>query len=142
MTPTTIEWPKITIGGVKDRFTLRYAYSADYQLARWGKNLASANSMELAAAMAGTFDQDGNWHSAGFERAVDLADLMLPTEETGVVGAVAVAVKNRYPELEVKAQPIPGNETAQTIPANDSSSSGPSQLPEAALESQPATSGA
>jgi hypothetical protein len=142
VTPTAIEWPKITVGGVKGRFTLRYAYSADYQLARWGKNLASANSMELAAAMCGTFDQDGAWHSAGFERAVDLADLMLPAEERPVVEAVAVAVKNRYPELEVKAQPIPGNETAQSIPANDASNSGPSPSPDPASGSVIATSGA
>jgi hypothetical protein len=140
MTPTTIEWPKATIGGVKDRFTLRYAYSADYQLARWGRNLASANSLELAAAMAGNFDADGSWRSAGFERPLDLADLMRPEEEKPLIEAVAVAVKNRYPELEVKAQPIPGSDEARTT--TGSSISGPSPLPSAALDCQTPVSGA
>ena len=146
MTPTTIEWPKVTIGGVKDRFTLRYAYAADYQLARWGKNLASANSLELAAAMAGNFDADGNWKSAGFERPVDLADLMLPEDEQPLLKAVGVAVKNRYPELDVTAQPIPGKteapETVNTTGKTDSSDSGPLPRLRAVSDSATANSGA
>jgi hypothetical protein len=141
MTPTTIEWPKVTIGGVKERFTLRYAYASDYQLARWGRNLASANSLELAASMAGTFDTDGNWRSAGFDRPVDLADLMLPEEEKPLIEAVGLAVKNRYPELEVKAQPVPGIETAPNPAKTGSSGSGPLPLQSADSDSATDVSG-
>jgi hypothetical protein len=135
MTPTAIEWPKITLA-CGETFTLRYSYASDYQLVRWGKNLASASTLELAAAMAGEFIAPGKWRSRGFERPVDLADLMAPEDEKPLVEAVMVAVKNRYPELEVFARPIPGKETETT------SDSGPSPQAETASVSKTNDSGA
>jgi hypothetical protein len=125
--PASIDWPVVSIGNA--RFTLRYSYASDYQLARWGKNLASADSLELAAAMAGSFTAPGEWRSAGFNRAIDLADQMLPEDEKPLIEAVAIAVKNRYPELELSRQ-TPGTEKPPE-PENRtvSLSSGPSPSP-------------
>ena len=121
-TPTTIEWPTANVGG--ETFTLRYSYAANYQLATWGKNIASATSIELAAAMAGAF-VDGKWQSAGFNRPLDLADLMEPEQETPLIAAVADALKKAYPELEVISQPGPGTDAT----TKDDLISGPSPLP-------------
>ncbi len=123
MKPQAIDWPEITVGGAK--YTLRVSYASSYQLTLWGKNLASATAVELAAAMAGRFDDSGKWRSAGFERAVDLADLMEPGDETPVIAGCTDAIKKAYPEAEVTAQPVPVT-TAQT--PTDSSSSGLLQL--------------
>jgi hypothetical protein len=122
--PTAVEWPQVTIGGLK--YTLRLSYAANYQMARWGKNLASATTIELAAAMMGNFDPDGKWRSAGFERAVDLADMMESSDELPVIAAVTEAIKKAYPELEITAQQTPVTQ-APTSEATktDSSISGP-----------------
>jgi hypothetical protein len=110
--PTSIEWPKVTLA-CGETLILRYAYAADYQLARWGKTLATATPLELAAVMAGEFTEPGKWKSRGFERAVDLADLMQPSDEEPIVKGVMEAIKNRFPDLDISARPVPGKgETA------------------------------
>jgi hypothetical protein len=116
MTPQAIDWPSITVGG--QSFTLRYSYAANYQLARWGRTLADANSIELAASMAGTFDSTGRWRSAGFERALDLADMLDPSDEPLIIVAVTDAIKKAYPELEVSARQTP--ETKAPASQNES----------------------
>lgn len=105
MTPQPIDWPSVTIGG--KRFTLRFAYSAYYQLTKWGKNIATADVLEMAAASAGTFDKEGRWHSAGFSSALDLADMIEGDEGAALLEAVAEAVKKAVPEAAVTVQPIP-----------------------------------
>ena len=125
VTPSAIDWPTIKVAGRE--FTLRLAYSANYQLARWGKSLTTADSIELAAAMAGSFNALGEWDSAGFKSGLALADLMQPGDEALVMQAVADALKKAYPELEVISQPGPG--TTDATKSNESSTSGPSPLP-------------
>lgn len=117
MTPTAIIWPTVKLA-CGEILTLRYSYAADYQITRWGKTLATATPLELAAAMAGEFTSPGKWRSRGFERAVDLADIMEPGDETPLVEGVLAAIKNRYPELEISARPAPGK--TQTGTGSDS----------------------
>ncbi|TAK97437.1 MAG: hypothetical protein EPO08_21290 [Rhodospirillaceae bacterium] len=105
MTPKTIEWPEIILSG--RRLILRLSYAANYQLARWGRSIADGNTIELAAAMAGEFLPDGRWRSAGFERPIDLADLMEASDELVMIEKVTEAVKKAYPELEVSARQTP-----------------------------------
>lgn len=130
--PTAIQWPQITVGG--RQFSLRYAYSSNYKLTRWGKTLETADSIELAAAMAGSFDAQGSWRSADFERAIDLADLLLPDEEVGLIEGVAEAIKKAYPGLTVISQPQPdpgATKPGNSATKNECSGSGVSQFPEA-----------
>lgn len=121
--PAAITWPTIRAG--KRTFTLRYSYTSDYLLAKYGVNLASADAIQLAAAMAGEFVPSGEWRSEGFARPIDLADLMSPEDSTPLIEAVGQAVKNRFPELDLKTAPV--RETTEPTEKNDSSDSGPSQ---------------
>lgn len=135
-TPTAIQWPELTLKcGTK--VTLRYSYASDYQLMRWGRSLADASAVELAAAMAGSFIE-GKWRSHGFERSLDLADLMEPDDQHPMMDAVMQAIKNRYPELGVSAQPTPGMTEA---PKTGSSNFGHSQFLPVASGSQTTDSG-
>jgi hypothetical protein len=121
MTPQAIAWPEITVGGRK--FTLRFSYAAQYQLTRWGRTLADATAIEIAAACAGSFDAAGKWHSEGFEKPIHFADLMDTGDETAVIDGVLAAIKNRYPEVAVSARPTPETVSATS---SDGSTSGPS----------------
>lgn len=124
-TPQAIEWPEITVGG--RRFTLRFSYSAQYQLTRWGKTLADATAIEVAAACAGHFEPNGTWRSEGFEKPVHLADLFQPgDDEAAMIVAVTEAIKKAYPELAVSAPQTPEVESALKT---ESSVSGPSPSP-------------
>jgi hypothetical protein len=122
MNPQTIQWPEITVGGLK--LTLRLSYAAHYQLTRWGKTLADATAVELAAAMAGAFDASGKWKSAGFAAPLDLADLMEQADEAPLIAAVTDAIKKAYPELEVSAQAVPVEAEPEPEPTPTSSTSG------------------
>ena len=108
--PTTapIEWPKIRVGTGKDarEFTLRMSYAANYQLTRWGKNVGNATAIDLAAAMAGEF-VNGKWRSEGFSRSQDLADMMEPADEQGVLDAVLRGLTLAQPEAVISLQPVP-----------------------------------
>lgn len=116
-TQAPIEWPKISVGEAKDtrEFTLRMSYAANYQLTRWGKNIANATAIDLAAAMAGSF-VDGKWRSEGFERAQDLADLMTAQDEQGLLDAVLSALGKALPGAAISLQPIPAQATEAPIP--------------------------
>jgi hypothetical protein len=110
--PQPIDWPRVKIGGKE--FTLRFAYSAYYQLAKWGKNIASADVLEMAAAAAGNFDPGGNWHSAGFSSPLDLADLIVGDEGDALLAALADALKKAAPGTETTVQPVPAKSEALT----------------------------
>ena len=106
-----IDWPKATIGGVE--YTLRLTYPAHAQLLAWGfggvdKSIPVA---AWAAAMAGTFSKAGKWRSAGFDRWVDVADLLSPEETLPLAAAVEDAIKKAAPEATVAA--APGNDAPQ-----------------------------
>lgn len=60
--------------------------------------------------MCGSF-VDGKWRSTGFERPLDLADLMEPGDEVDLILKVTIAIKNRYPESEVRVEATPGTTT-------------------------------
>lgn len=124
-TPQAIQWPEITVGGRK--FTLRYSFTAGYQLQQWGKTLANATYLELAAAMAGHFEPDGTWQTEGFAKAVHFADLMTQEESAFIVDPVTEALKKAYPEATIKTLTVPGktDEATKTEP----STSGPLPLP-------------
>lgn len=115
-----IAWPVVKLGDFS--LTFRVAYAAHFQLAQWGKNIASATILELAAASAGRF-VDGKWRSEGFPRAVDLADLMEDGDESRINAAVLDALKKAYPEAEIALQPNP----AKTATMSDGSGFGPSE---------------
>ena len=109
-----IEWPTVVLA-CKRSFTFRLSYSANYQLARWGKNIGDATSIELAAAMAGEF-VEGKWRSAGFERAIDLADIMEREDELPIMEAVTASIKKAFPEqVEVSLQAVPEQQTEATV---------------------------
>ncbi len=127
MTPQAIQWPEITVSGRK--FTLRFSYAAQYQLTRWGKTLADATAIEIAAACAGTFDASGKWRSEGFDKPIHFADLMEPGDEAAVIDGVLSAVKKAYPEVEVSARLTPEMAAATKT---DGSTSGPSETAQAA----------
>ena len=116
MTPTAIAWPSIQIGG--ERWTLRLSYTAHYQLAVWGKSIATATSIELAAAMMGRFDERGKWRSAAFRNPVELADILSDLDDAtrdaqqgALLEAVVDAIKKAYPDLAITAAPAPGTPT-------------------------------
>lgn len=110
-----IKWPSVVIAGRS--LTFRVSYSSHYQLARWSKNVATATVLELAAASAGTFDEAGKWHSEGFERPVDLADMMTQEDEPLVSEAVLSALKKALPEAEFSVPPIPAEVLAPNTTA-------------------------
>ncbi len=124
MTPQAIQWPEITVSGRK--FTLRFSYAAQYQLTRWGKTLADATAIEIAAACAGSFDASGKWKTEGFDKPIHFADLMVPGDEAAVIDGVLSAVKKAYPEVEFSARPNPEMASATKT---DGSMSGPSEPP-------------
>lgn len=115
MTPQTVQpikWPSVTLAGGQT-LSFRLSYAAHFQLAQWGKNVATASVLELAAAAAGTFDPlTGKWRSEGFQRALDLADIMEGSDEALISEAVIEAVKKALPEAEVSVQAIPAETTA------------------------------
>lgn len=127
MTPQAIQWPEITVSGRK--FTLRFSYAAQYQLTRWGKTLADATAIEIAAACAGSFDASGKWKTEGFEKPIHFADLMEPGDEEGLIEGVLIAIKKAFPEAEVSARPIP--ETASATKTDGSMSGLSEQVPAA-----------
>lgn len=134
MQPTTIEFPRITVGARV--FFLRMNYTALYQLGRWGRNLASASTIELAAAMANEPDAAGKMRNAGFERPTDFADLIEDDAGTPTFQKeVGIAVKNRYPELEILFQPLP-EPMKEPTGSPESSAPGPSLEAVTALDSQ------
>lgn len=98
------EW-KLKSGMV---FQLRFTYAAHYQLARWALNLASATTLELAAAACGSVDQDGRFHNAGFARPIDLADIMEAEDGTRMSEAVVESLKKARLVAEPSAPPTPG----------------------------------
>ncbi len=108
LTPTSIDWPSVTIGG--QTFTLRFSYAAYYQLAKWGVSLGTADTVELAAASAGQFSKSGDWKPHGFTRALDLAALMTEADEATLIQAVTEALKKVVPEAAISAQQIPAAE--------------------------------
>lgn len=123
MTPQAIQWPEISVSG--RTFTLRFSYAAQYQLTRWGKTLADATAMEIAAACAGTFDASGKWKSEGFDKPIHFADMMEPGDEAALIEGVLAAIKKAYPEVTVSA-PAPGNQPEMAT-KTDGSMSGPSE---------------
>lgn len=133
-TPKAITWPTLQVGS--EVFTLRYSYSSNYMLAKWGKALDKATNIELAAAMCGKFDARGKWKSTGFENAIELADLIadLPPEEQkaaqdSLVAGVTDALKKAFPELEIILKTIQPGAMQETKEPSDS---GPSPHQEAA----------
>lgn len=122
MTPQAIAWPEISVSGRK--FTLRFSYAAQYQLTRWGKTLADATAIEIAAACAGTFDASGKWKSEGFEKPIHFADMMEPGDEAALIEGVLSCIKKAYPEVEVSARPAPEMASATK---SGGSMSGPSE---------------
>lgn len=135
MTPTPItqavEWPKVTVGGRS--ITLRYSFAAGVILGRWGKSLFAGNAtnVDLAAAMAGSFDEHGKWHSIGYERSIDLADEVLDAEAGPLMEGVSEALKKAFPGVTFQSEPGAMNAEIQTNPEktdqrNDTSASGPS----------------
>ena len=127
MTPQAIQWPEITVSGRK--FTLRFSYAAQYQLTRWGKTLADATAIEIAAACAGSFDASGKWKSEGFEKPIHFADMMEPGDEAALIEGVLQSIKKAFPEVEVSARPTPEMAAATKT---DGSMSGPSEPAQAA----------
>ncbi len=121
MTPQAIQWPEISVSGRK--FTLRFSYAAQYQLTRWGKTLADATAIEIAAACAGTFDASGKWRSEGFDKPIHFADMMEPGDEAALIEGVLQSIKKAFPEVEVSARPVPEMASATKT---DGSMSGPS----------------
>ena len=112
MTVQPIIWPSVKLAGGQ-QLTFRMSYAAHYQLARWGKNIATATVLELAAASAGNFDPiTGKWRSEGFERSVDLADLMELEDNQPVTDAVLEALKKALPEADLSVQAIPASSEA------------------------------
>ena len=116
MQPTelkAIDWPKASIGGTE--YTLRLSYPAHAQMFRWGfGGVSNIPIAAWAAAMAGHFDKSGKWRSAGFERWVDVADVLLDAEREPLTAAVQDAIKKAAPEAIVQALPVPA-ETDQPI---------------------------
>ena len=107
-----IAWPSVTLGsGLK--ITFRLAYSAYYQLSRWGIEIDKATVIELAAAAAGEFDAAGKWRSAGFVRPIDFADMLEPGDEAAISEAVVDALKKVLPEAVLSVQPIPAATEAE-----------------------------
>jgi hypothetical protein len=106
--PEPVEIPTIRIG---DRvFFLQYTYTSAYQLKRWGRNIASASWLELAAAMAYEAE-GGKLRSAGFERPTDFADLIDLNNAPDLTGPTCEALKKAYPDLEFSL-PVPATEIA------------------------------
>lgn len=98
--------------------TLRVCYATHYLLGKWGKNVATANSIELAAAACGSVNPVTQAWIPQFSSDVELAGLMSQADEAPVVAAVVEALKKAYPEADFSAQPTPGAEvpdTAKTI---------------------------
>lgn len=133
--PAAIQWPQVTLA-CGEKLTFRYSYAADYQIQIWKKNLDTANWMEVAAAMAGEFTAPGKWRSRGFERPLDLVDILENEDILPIMEATEKALKNRYPELELSARPVPGKGETETT-----SDCGPSLQATPALDSPTSNSG-
>jgi hypothetical protein len=99
--------------------TLRVCYATHYLLGKWGKNVATANSIELAAAACGSVNPVTTAWVPQFGSDLELAGLMSQDDELAVSGAVVEALKKAYPEADFSAQPIPEAastpDTAKTI---------------------------
>ena len=113
-----IEDTKVTLQcGVA--LTLRVCYATHYLLGKWGKNVATANSIELAAASCGSVNPTTQAWVPQFSSDVELAGMMTQEDEAIVVPAVIEALKKAYPEADFSAQPIPeataSTDTAKTI---------------------------
>ena len=115
-----VDYPSITVGG--KRYQLRFAHSAWFQLQRWNYEVGNTEKpvpiVALAAASAGTVDAQGRWHSAAFDRAIDLTDAMIEGETlASLEGPVLEALKKAAPKAEItlvtpSAEPEPASEAA------------------------------
>jgi hypothetical protein len=122
------DYPVLKVGPFS--FSLRLAFSAQYILRRWGKDITNASNLELCAAMAGTIDESGKWKSRNFADAIELADLIEEGDPVPDFATLAgEAIKKAYPELEVSARQTPETIDAPGLPEmmTISSTSGPSQ---------------
>jgi hypothetical protein len=113
-----IEDTKVTLQcGVA--LTLRVCYATHYLLGKWGKNVATANSIELAAAACGSVHPVTTAWIPQFGSDLELAGMMSQEDENPVAAAVIDALKKAYPEADFSAQPIPEAastpDTAKTI---------------------------
>jgi hypothetical protein len=107
-----IEWPKAKIAGVE--YTFRLAYPARSQLIAWGFGFGGSYPAipiaAWAAAMAGAFDKNGKWRSAGFERWMDVTDAVQEAEIEALSTAVNEAIKKASPESIVTVDPGPAKD--------------------------------
>ena len=112
-----IEDTKVTLQcGVA--LTLRVCYATHYLLGKWGKNVLTANSVEIAAASAGSLHPVTTAWIPQFNTDLELAGLMVQDDEGPITAGVTEALKKAYPEAEFSAQPIPetaSTDTAKTI---------------------------
>jgi hypothetical protein len=137
MTPTLVQpaevqpvdWPTVKVG--TRVLTFRMSYAASFQLQVWDRSLGNPKTtdFDVAAACAGQFDAQGNWHSLALS-PIQFADLvsMQPNaqELSDQLQAAAVeAVKKVNPGLAPFLQAKPGS-TAEPK-KTDGSGSGPSE---------------
>jgi hypothetical protein len=132
MTPTPIAWPTVKIGGKNKlsgrTLTFRVSFAAHYLLKKWCGTTVWLD-FDWAAASAGEFDSEGDWHSLGIP-PLELADILSQDQELGkpsewvnaIQAAAAVAVKKANPGPVPLAPPKPGETTAPKI---DGSEAGP-----------------
>lgn len=137
MTPQAIIWPTVKIGGRNKlsgrTLTFRVAFAAHYLLQRWCPN-ALWTDFDWAAASAGEFDKQGDWHSLGIP-PLELADILSRDQEPGkenewvaLIQAAAVEAVGKVNPGPVPLAPAkPGVTTAKT----DGSETGRSELAEA-----------
>lgn len=121
--PDAIQFPELKANGRV--FVIKLGYTAMCQLGRWGRNIATASMIELAAAMACETQADRSLRNCGFERSTDFTDALGDdfADEAALIAGVTEAIKNRYPELAVSTAP-------GTIQSETSSEPGPSPSPE------------
>ena len=118
-TASPVAYPTITAGG--KQYQLRFAHASWYQLQAWGFVLGDPNRpvpiLALAAAAAGQVDPiTGAWRSAGFARALDLADAMQDGELLSSLD---------QPVLDALKKAAPGADlTLNQPPASEPSASG------------------
>lgn len=112
--PSPVDYPALRINGVDYQF--RYTKSSQFSLDRWefqwrGGKIIPA--MAWAAAMLGTVDSRGDFHSCGFVSPTQFTDMLSADDDEALIyQKVTEALKKAAPKATVTLNPTPATDSS------------------------------
>ena len=116
--PSPVSYPALRING--NEYQFRFTRTTEFLMDIWGlewRGGKMVNSLAWAAAMAGTVDSTGAFHSARFKHPTEFTDqLGLGDDLDPIQNAVTEALKKVAPKATLTLVPSPALGSASTEP--------------------------